>query len=180
MRISLFLAGTMLLAVSACSSGDDKAATPDGPVKRESGSWKNNIVLQEFNVPGAPPELQSMMQNMMTAASKEEICLTPEQAAKEDIAAELAKTQSAQQCEFTKRDVGGGAINVEATCKGDGGAPLKMTMTGKSGKTKTEVQMTMTGQGPTGGEMVMTLSMGSERTGPCKKGQKTTDGSVFS
>ncbi len=180
MRITLFLAGAALLLVSACSSGGDKSASSAEPVKREAGSWKNKIVLQEFNVPGAPPEIRSMMQNMMTAASKEEICLTPEQASKEDVAAELAKSQSAEKCEFTKREVGGGAINVEATCKGQGGAPLKMTMTGQSGKTKTEVQMTMEGQGPTGGEMVMTLSMGSERTGPCKKGQKTMDGSIFS
>jgi hypothetical protein len=180
MRISIFLIGATALALTACSSGSDEAASSAGPIKREAGSWKNTIVLQEFNVPGAPPELQSMMQNMMTAASKEEICLTPEQATKEDIAAELAKSQSAEKCEFTKREVGGGAINVEATCKGQGGAPLKMTMTGKSAKTKTEVQMTMAGQGPTGADMVMTLSMGSERTGPCKKGQKTMDGSIFS
>ena len=169
------------LGLSACSSGDgEKGGAAAEMVKREAGSWKNSITLDEFDVPGAPPEMKGMMQGMMSSAAAQEVCLTEEQAKKEDIAEELAKSQQAKQCEFTKRNVGGSAIDVAATCKGDGGDPMMMTMTGTAGATSTKVKMTMKGKGPTGGAMSMGLTMASTRTGPCKKGQKTMDGGTFS
>ncbi len=174
MKIGVGLVALGVL-LAGCSSDKGPGAAPvDG--KRQAGSWKNTITLEEFAVAGAPPEMKTMMQGMMTAASKEEVCLTADQASKENLAESLAKSQASKDCTFPTKDMSGGKVNVVALCKDQSGKTLNLKMVGTSTPTTTNVKTEMTGQAPTGGEMKMVMSIASERTGDCKPGQKTMDG----
>ena len=77
------------LALCGCGEGGGSILS-DGPTQRQAGSWKSSVTLEKFEVPGAPPEMKAMMQKMMTAAGTQELCLSKEAAAKDDIAASLA------------------------------------------------------------------------------------------
>ena len=157
--------------VTACSSEKTADAAKES-TKRQAGSWKNTLTLDQFEVAGAPPELKTMMQGMMTAASKEEVCMTPEFAAKENLAESLAKSQASQNCTFSKQELVGGKLDVAAICKDNNGQSLNLKMAGTSSATTTNVKTELTGKAPTGGDMKMVITIVSERTGDCKPGQK--------
>ena len=78
-----------------------------------------------------------------------EVCLTPEQAAKEDIAAEMSKSSQAGDCTFAKRDFAGGKLDVAGKCKTPQGE-MDITMTGTVEPKKTDIVMNMKGNAPTG------------------------------
>ncbi len=177
--VGLTAAGLILAGCSSDkSSGAAAAAAADG--KRQAGSWKSTITLNEFAVAGAPPELKTAMQGMMTAKSKDEVCLTADQAAKENLAESLAKSQASNNCTFPTKDMAGGKLNVVAICKDPSGKTLNLKIAGTSTATTTNVKTEMTGQAPTGGEMKMVVTIDAERTGDCKPGQKTMNGSLAS
>ena len=178
-RAVLAVAATGLL-IGGCSNDKAESSDKAETVKREAGSWKNTITLEKFDVPGAPPEMKDMMQGMMTAASKMEVCLTPEMAAKENIAESMAKSQANNDCTFSKQNIAGGKFDVAAVCKDGSGQTLNLTMVGTSTATKTDVKMTVDGKGPTGGAMNMVMAISSERTSDCKPGQPTMNGSKVS
>ncbi len=161
------------LALSGCGGGGEKAqdaAAVAGPTKREAGSWKTDIKLVKLDMPGLPPEMKDGMSKMMEGASGMEVCLTPEQAAKEDIAQELSKgPSSGGECTFSKKDVNGGKIDVAGKCKDQSGRELDIAMQGTVEAKKTDVTMTMTGPMPTGnGKMEMVMQVNSVHTGACK------------
>ena len=161
------------LALSGCGekAGGGGSILSDGPTQRQAGSWKSSVTLEKFEVPGAPPEMKAMMQKMMTAAGTQELCLSKEAAAKDDIAASLAKSQARDDCTFTKKEVRGGRLNVAGTCKDKAGETITMAIAGSVAATKTDVNMDISGSAPTGGTMTMVMNVKSERTGECKTGQ---------
>ena len=168
--LSLFAAG---LALAGCGSKDNGggSALSDGPTQRTAGSWKSSVTLEKFEVPGAPPEMKKMMQDMMSAAGTKELCLTPEAAAKDDIASSLSKSQGNDACTFSKKEVSGGRLNVAGTCTDKAGQTVTMNISGTVSATKTDVNMNISGSAPTGGTMNMVMNVKSERTGDCKPGQ---------
>ncbi len=177
MRIALITPLILGLALSAC--GKSGTATPgkDEVVKREAGSWKSDISIAKFEVPGAPPEMKKMMEGMMQAASAVELCLTPEQAAKEDMAGAMAKNNGAKDCTFAKKEITGGKIAIDAVCKDQQGQSVNMKMTGTTDPKKTQALVAVSGKTPTGADMNMEMNMTSTWTGACKPGQMTIDGS---
>ncbi|HMO75675.1 MAG TPA: DUF3617 domain-containing protein [Sphingopyxis sp.] len=160
-----------VLAISGCSKGDDKT-TDSGVVKREAGSWKTDIKLVKFEMPGIPDEMKSGMKQMMEGASGMEQCFTQEQVDKEDIAAELAKGSGSGECKWSKQNVAGGSIDIAGTCQANG-QTIDMTMAGTMASTKQDVTMTMNGAVPTGGNMEMVMQITSTHVGPCKAGTTT-------
>lgn len=164
------------LALNACSSKEEGAASSDGPVKREAGSWKNDIKLVRFDLPGAPPEIKTMMEKMMAAAGGVEVCLTKEAAAKDDMAQSLAKAQGSSDCTFSKSSIAGGKLDVSGTCKDRTGQTMTMAMTGSVGPKASDIVMDIKGKAPTGGEMNMVMNVKSAWTGECKPGQPEMKG----
>jgi Protein of unknown function (DUF3617) len=165
------------LALSGCGGGDKSVAASSGPVKRAAGSWKNEMSITKFEVPGAPPEAKQMMEGMMKMASAIEVCLTPEQAAKDDVAAEMAKGGAAKDCQFSKKEVSGGVINVEGVCKDPSGQQVNLKVAGTAEPKKTDASIVVSGNdAKLGGAMNMEMKVSSSWTGPCKPGQLTMDG----
>lgn len=152
-----------VLAVTGCSKG----ASSDGPVKREAGSWKTDIKLVKFEVPGMPDEMKAGMKQMMEGASGMEQCFTQEMVDKEDIAGDLAKSAGGGGCKWSKQDVSGGKIDIAGTCQANGQS-IDMKMVGTQEAKKQTVNMTMNGKIPTGGEMQMVMDVTSTHVGPCK------------
>ncbi len=159
------------LALAGCGGGGTKEAAA-GPLKREAGSWKTDVKLVKLEMPGMPPAMKDSMAKMMEGASGQEACLTPEQATKEDIANELSKggNSNGATCEFSKKDVAGGKIDVAGTCKNAGGQTVNLAMQGTMEAKKTDVTMTTSGAAPTGGNMEMVMQITSTHVGPCKGG----------
>lgn len=158
------------LGVALAVSGCGKSENAGGTVKREAGNWKTDIKLVKFEVPGMPPEMKDGMKQMMEGASGMDQCFTQEQVDKEDIAAELAKGPgNGDECTWSKKEVGGGKIDVAGTCKANG-QTVDMAMSGTIEAKKNDVTITTKGKIPTGGDMEMVLQMTSVHTGPCKPG----------
>ena len=167
MKIKLITPAAIAIALAGCSGNKEKEATADaGPVKREAGSWKTDIKLLKVVIPGMPAGMEAQMQKALPQGM--EVCLTPEQAAKEDIAAEMSKGSQAGDCTFSKRDFAGGKLDVAGKCKTPQGE-MDITMTGTVEPKKTDIVMNMKGKAPTGnGDMEMSMQMVSNNVGACK------------
>ncbi|MBA3940179.1 MAG: hypothetical protein C0520_03100 [Sphingopyxis sp.] len=148
------------LAVSGCSKD---------PGKREAGSWKTEVKVEKFEVEGLPPELKAAMDQRMQQAQTFEECLTEEQAAKEDIAGELSKNSGTGQCDWTKKDISGGKIDIAGTCAGPTGEKQELAMVGTVGPKKTDIRVTLKGPSPMGGgKMEAVMHAVGTHTGACK------------
>jgi hypothetical protein len=161
------------LALSGCG-GSEKAseAAASGPVKREAGSWKTDLKLVKMDIPGMPPKMADGMKAMLEGASGAETCLTPEQAAKEDISKQMAdQGSSGAKCEFSKNTLVGSKLDVVGKCTDPQGRAMDMAMTGTIAPKKTDVTMDITGPMPTGaGKMNMVMQVTSTHVGACKAG----------
>ena len=155
------------LGVALTTGGCGKSENSGALVKREAGNWKTDIKLVKFEVPGMPAEMKAGMAQMMEGASGLDQCLTQAQVDQEDIAGELSKGQGGADCNWTKKEVGGGTIDIAGTCKANG-QEMQMAMAGTMAAKKTDVTITTKGKSPTGdGEMEMVMQMTSSHTGPC-------------
>ncbi len=173
--MTLKFIGTAVLALSlaACSGGKkdgEEAAAASGPVKREAGNWKTDIKLVKLDVPGMNDQMKDGMSKMLEGASGMDMCLSEEQAAKEDIAADMSKNASSgADCTFSKKEINGGKIDVAGTCKTPQGQNLEMAMTGTLEAKKVDMTITTKGPMPAGaGNMEMVMQMTSNNTGACK------------
>lgn len=156
------------VALAGCSKGDGGSSASSGPIKREAGNWKTTLEVVKFDIPGAPPEMVDGMKKMMSAASGQESCVTPEQVAKEDLAKELASGKNTpDDCKFEKRSLDGGKLDVAMACTRQG-QTMNVKMTGTVEPKKTDVTIVTTGSAPTGGTMNMEMRAVSEWTGACK------------
>lgn len=148
------------LAVAGCSSD---------PEKREAGNWKTEIKMEKFDIEGIPPELKAAMDQRMATPQVFEECLTPEQAAKEDIAGEISKNSGTGQCTWSKNNVSGGKIDIAGTCTGPSGEKQELAMAGTVSSKKTDIRVTMKGKSPMGdGNMEAVMHAVGTHTGACK------------
>jgi Protein of unknown function (DUF3617) len=174
MKTKILATAVLVFAVSACGGGakdegkDEKAAASasSGPVKREAGNWKTDIKIVKIAAPGMPAGMEAQMQKSMPQGT--EMCLTKEQADKEDLAQEMSKSGNTGDCTFSKKELNGGNMNVEGSCKTPQGQ-MNIAMTGMIEPKKTDITMNIKGKSPTGnGDMEMVMQMTSTNIGPCK------------
>ena len=129
------------------------------------GKWQSRVRIEEFKLPGAPPEAASAMRNMHERAQVYESCLTPEDARrpKEDFFAGANKN-----CRYHHFNMGDGKIDALMNCTGEGMSQT-MTMQGTYSPEAYQMQMSMkaqAGSGPPGG-MTMTMRVEAKRIGEC-------------
>ena len=123
------------------------------------GEWRVAGTMEEFNIPGMPPEAQSAMKQAMSQHGNMtyDYCLTPEQAKRPQ--GKFFNDKAANNCRYDHFTMGGGKIDAVMRCDGK---PSSMTMTieGTYGADNysTHVQMNMEG-GPQG---AMSMKMRSE------------------
>jgi hypothetical protein len=129
------------------------------------GKWQSRVQIEEFELPGAPPEAKAAMRRMHDRAQVYESCLTAENAKrpKEDFFAGANKN-----CRYERFTMGDGKIDAVMKCTGEGMAQT-MAMQGRYGPDSYQMRMSMeadAGAGPPGG-MTMTMRVDAKRVGEC-------------
>jgi hypothetical protein len=160
-------AAASLLLVAGCD-GASNPAKPAGPVKRQPGSWVQKISIARLEGKGMDDKARAGLQQMFDALGAMSVCVTPEAAAKEDIAAKLEQAGSnGKDCVFDKRHVAGETVEFSGVC---GQGTGKARVSGKGTSTATVQDMTITVDSldknlPGAGLMEMKLH--STRQGDC-------------
>jgi hypothetical protein len=179
MKLYLFAAGAAF-ALSACGGGTTDADTDgdgevsssemaaaaeamSGKVQPEAGQYRTTVTFLEADIPGAPPQVQEMMGEMMSTST--EFCLTPEQAA---MGFEESLSEGQQEgCTMTKFTHNGSDIDMAMSCDQQEMGQMTITMTGNVEPTSADMEMSMTGNNPQMGDMSMKLNYKQERIGDC-------------
>lgn len=180
-RIAI-LGSAVMLALAAC--GDkDAAATGDGATtaaatadaapalpKRQPGLWKHGMEIVTFNVPGVPAgEVDKIKAAMEAGAANAQLCLTAEEAAKEDPTRRLTEMASnADACVFEKPSINGGVFKLAGKCTAENGQKADLSISGTATATQTETTIASKGYKPDGsveGEIVFRAT--SKLAGPC-------------
>ncbi|WP_242186781.1 DUF3617 family protein [Sphingomonas sp. CARO-RG-8B-R24-01] len=156
-----------ILAVAACS--------PEQVIKREPGSWTQKVQILRLEGKGATPQVKAQMQAMFDAMAGMAICLTPEAAAKEDLAQTMEQIgPRGKNCKIGKRDETGATVGLSAVCPQEGGGTVKLSVTGTNATGDRDMTMKSEGFDAKGvAEGVMEMRVHAVRSGPCKAGDIT-------
>jgi hypothetical protein len=176
-RSVILLTGSLFLA--ACNNDPEVSATNAsaeevaGKVADAGGTgnfvrpgkWESKVTFEEFNMPGAPPEAKSVLENMNQRAEAHHSCLTPEEAKKpkEDFFAGAGKN-----CRYERFNMGGGKIDAVMQCTEEGMGQT-MTMAGTYSPNDYHMQMAMKAEGMPGpaSGMSMKMRVDAKRIGEC-------------
>jgi hypothetical protein len=178
-QAALMIAAT--LALGACSrepSIDEKDASPEEIAQkmRESGRdqsfiraglWRSKVTIEQFDMPGMPPEMAERMKAMMAQNQEHdfETCLTPEDVKrpKEDFFA-----GKNNQCRYEHFKMSGGKIDAAMNCAKDG-LTHSMRMAGTYSPESYQMQTAMKASSGKGeeGAMSMTMRIEANRVGEC-------------
>lgn len=132
------------------------------------GKWQSKVTIEEFEVPGMPPEMAQRMKATMAQFQDRgfETCLTREEARrpKEDFF-----TGRNDRCRYDHFTMGAGKIDAQMRCGGEGGATQIMTMVGTYSPEAYEMRMAMTHEGGASSSAGTTMKMHitSHRIGDC-------------
>jgi hypothetical protein len=178
-------AGLMLvgaLALAACNKSpqvNEKDASVAQVAKkvREAGGqqsfvrpglWQSKVTIEQFDMPGMPPEMAGRMKNMMAQnqAHGFKTCLTPEDVnkPKEDFFAGKNK-----ECRYDHFTMGDGKIDASMHC-GDGKQGtqvMEMAGTYSPDSYQMETSMKADESGESGGGMQMRMRIEAQRVGEC-------------
>jgi hypothetical protein len=132
------------------------------------GKWQSKVTIEEFDVPGMPPEMARRMKATMAQFQERsfETCLTKEEAKrpKEDFF-----TGRNSQCRYDHFTMGGGKIDAKMRCGGEGGATQVMAMVGTYSPEAYDMRMAMTREGgpKSSAGTTMKMHIESHRIGEC-------------
>lgn len=179
MKTAAFALIACIAPLAACNSEPDVRAT-NASVEEVSkkvadaggtetfvrpGKWKSQVKIEEFALPGAPPEAAAAMRNIQNRQQVYESCLTPEEARrpKEDFFAGAKKN-----CRYDHFNMGGGKIDAVMRCS-EQGMGQTMAMQGTYGPDSYQMQMSMQSQGgPKAADgMTMKMRIDAKRVGEC-------------
>lgn len=161
------LVSGLALAVAACGSSGDRA---DGEVQMKAGNWSQTMVVEKFEIPGAPPEVAGMLQQMVGKEQKSETCMTEDQVAK-GWEEQAKNAMQGQACQTENFDAAGGKLSGKVVCKETNGAGATMLMDGEYDAESMAMTMTAEISDPSmpGGKGSMVMKLSGQRTGDCKK-----------
>jgi len=156
-----------ILTIVACS--------PEQVIKREPGSWTQKVEILQLEGKGATPQVKAQMQAMFDAMAGMSMCLTPDAAAKENLAETMQQIGTrGQNCTVDKHDDTGPTIGLSAACPQPGGGVVKLNVTGTNATGDRDLTMKSEGFTAKGAkEGVMEMRVHAIRSGPCKPGDIT-------
>ena len=175
------------LALAACDnspqvSANNASAAEVAQKVREAGAgdsfvtpgqWASKVTIEEFEVPGMPPEMARRMKSTMANFQERsfETCLTKEevQRPKEDFF-----TGKNSECRYDHFTMGGGKIDAAMRCGGKSGGTQMMTMTGTYSPEQYTMRMAMKHDGGPAETAGTTMKMRVEahRIGDCTGKEK--------
>lgn len=179
MRHLACIIGSVLL-LSGCNKGPEVHATnatanevatkvraaAAGQEMIRPGEWESDTTVEEFSVPGMPPQFQDRMKKAMASSQMHSFktCVTEADVKKpkEDFFAGKRNN-----CRYDHFDMGGGKIDAVMNCSAKDGQQ-KMSLTGTYSPESYDIHMQMTGQAEgLGGTMSMKSHTVSHRIGEC-------------
>lgn len=160
--------------LAACGSSDtveaenesvesvaQKVAKSD--IKPNPGRWETQVSIDKVEIPGMPPEMQSMMKSQMGKIDANISCLTQEQVDAGD--GEMFKPGENSGCTYDTFSMGGGELDAVMTCKE---GPMQQTMKMAGTYSDNSYDMTINAEGTVDGKpMNMAMSIKSKRLGEC-------------
>ena len=170
-----------VLALAACNKSPevrakDATASEVAEKVRESGAdqsvvrpglWESKVTIEQFEMPGMPPEMVERMKTMMAEQQEHnfQTCLTSEDVKrpKEDFFA-----GKNNECRYDNFTMGGGKIDAVMHC-GRSGSKQTMQMAGTYSPENYQMQMSTSVQPAKGQEGAMSMRMRVEanRIGEC-------------
>ena len=161
---------TKFLMIGGAAAALMLGACSEKPVKREAGNWENQVEIIKLEMPGMPPELQESMKQMIASNNITNYCLTPAEAAKDDLESLLNEGPGAEgDCTWTTKDVKGSKVNVAGTCT-QGGQKAELAMVGTMGAKESDMTITTKADAPNGQKMEMVMRVKAKHTGACQAG----------
>ena len=168
----LLLLGMPLLALVGCDEGpktpEQAAAEMASAPKMLPGRWRTSFEFTGMEMPGAPPEAQAMMKNMMRGRT-DESCVTAEEANR-DPRDFLRRSQQQGGCTFDRFDVSdSGLIDAAMVCAPQEGARVEATMKGSIQPERIDmtIDSNTTNAAMPEGNARVTMKMNSVRLGDC-------------
>ena len=132
------------------------------------GRWESKVTVEQFEIPGMPPEMAQRMKSMMAERQEHGFvtCLTPEEIKrpKEDFFAGKNK-----ECRYEHFTMGGGKIDAVMRCDNKSGSAPTMQMAGTYSPDAYQMHTSMKMAAGTGGEKGMSMQMriDARRVGEC-------------
>lgn len=170
-----------VLALAACSKPADPAAgtgassatttaattaAADGTSRREAGKWEYKTELKDVVMPGMPAQAIEGMKAKMASAAAQTQCLTPEQAASEDLS-RIQDNPMGGQCTYDRKSLSGGKIDLAGKCNVNG-INMTLTMTGTQSAKAIDATQTMVATMPGGaGQMRTVATITGRHVGAC-------------
>lgn len=164
-----------VLAIAGCNSQNDTVVAENASVedvakqvskadmKPRPGRWESRLEITKMEMPGLPPQAQEMMKGQLGKATTSVSCLTPEQA---DAAnGEFFKPENNEACKYNSFKMGGGRIEADMTCSGNGSSQ-NMKMSGTYSSDAYDMQMSSEGE-MDGNPVSMAMKVGARRVGEC-------------
>jgi hypothetical protein len=165
----LIMVSALALAFAACGSADGSGdGRSDGEIQMKAGKWSNTMVVEKFELPGAPPEVAGMLQGMIGQEQTTETCMTQDQVDK-GWEEQAKNSMQGQACETDSFDADGGSLNGKVTCKAENGGGATMTIEGDYAAEQMNMTMTAEISDPSmpGGSGTMVMKMSGKRIGDC-------------
>lgn len=132
------------------------------------GKWQSKVTIEEFDVPGVPPEMQQRMKSSMAQFQGRgfETCLTPEEVKrpKEDFF-----TGKNERCRYDHFTMGRGRIDALMRCGSPDGSTQVTEMAGSYSPDTYAMHMAMHQEGgeKSSAGMSMKMRVDAQRTGEC-------------
>lgn len=176
MKKILIVASTLALAACGGAATDEAAegeagggaaAAPD--VTMQAGKWSNTMVIESFEMPGAPPEAAGLFESMVGQERTSEQCLTQEEI--DENLQEMARgpMDNNEECTTEEFSIAGGTIKGRMTCSSPTGGKATINIDGSHSDSSMNMTMAMNAEDPQmpGGKMSMVMKMSGERVGDC-------------
>ena len=181
MRTAAALLIACALPLGACNKSPEvnaKNASVEDVAKqvRESGAdqsmvrpglWESKVTIDQFEIPGMPPEMATRMKSMMAQQQEHgfKSCLTAEDVKrpKEDFFAGKNK-----ECRYDHFTMGGGKIDAVMHCgKGDGAQTMQMAGTYSPDSYQMQMATKVEAAANEAGGMAMKMRVEARRVGDC-------------
>lgn len=164
----------LALALASCSAVDDEASgepgseRADGELQMAAGKWSQTLTIQKFELPGAPPEVEQMLQQMVGNEQTSESCMTQDEVAR-GFEEQAKQSMKGKNCNSENFSAKGGKLMGKVVCKEPNGAAVNMAIDGKY--TPNQMDMTMTADitdpSMPGGKGKMVMTIAGKRLGEC-------------
>nr|WP_161593771.1 DUF3617 domain-containing protein [Parerythrobacter lutipelagi] len=166
MKYSIVAVAALALPLAACGEGGPLGG---GDVKMQGGKWSNTMVIEKFEIPGAPPEAAGLFQAMVGQEQTTEECRTDEEMQKGLDELAQGPMDNNEDCTTESMDVGGGNISGKVVCKSPTGGSATMVIDGSHTDSSMDMTMTVDMEDPTmpGGKGTMVMKVTGQRLGDC-------------